>query len=106
MFPKVASQVIESHFLPDLRGNLVAFTRQKVRCVRYGQSSTGECHWQADVFSERGTKEGCLMADDSSSMCGGNIVLTVSEGSVRKYIKVTQHVMENYGVDLYTRQTV
>ena len=39
-------------------------------------------------------------------MCGGNIVLTVSEGSVRKYIKVTQHVMENYGVDLYTRQRV
>ena len=35
-----------------------------------------------------------------------NIVLTVSEGSVRKYIKVTQHVMENYGVDLYTRQRV
>ena len=39
-------------------------------------------------------------------MCGGNVVLTVSEGSVRKYIKVTQHVMENYGVDLYTRQRV
>ena len=44
--------------------------------------------------------------EDESSMCGGNIVLTVSEGSVRKYIKVTQHVMENYGVDLYTRQRV
>ena len=26
-------------------------------------SHTGECHWQADVFSERGTKEGCLMAE-------------------------------------------
>ena len=35
---RVASQVIESHFLPDLRGNLVAFTRQKVRCVRCGES--------------------------------------------------------------------
>ena len=43
---------------------------------------------------------------DDSSMCGGKITLTVSEGSVRKYIKVTQHVMENYGVDLYTRQRV
>ena len=39
-------------------------------------------------------------------MCGGKSALTVSEGSVRKYIKVTQHVMENYGVDLYTRQRV
>ena len=103
---KVASQVIESHFLPDLRGNLVAFTRQKVRCVRCGQSYrrmplAGRC-------IKRKRNEGGLSngRDDSSSMCGGNIVLTVSEGSVRKYIKVTQHVMENYGVDLYTRQRV
>ena len=103
---KVASQVIESHFLPDLRGNLVAFTRQKVRCVRCGQSYrrmplAGRC-------IQRKRNEGGLSngRDDSSSMCGGNIVLTVSEGSVRKYIKVTQHVMENYGVDLYTRQRV
>ena len=30
----------------------------------------------------------------------------VSEGAVRKYIKVTQHVMEKYGVDTYTKQNV
>ncbi|GIT41879.1 MAG: hypothetical protein Ct9H300mP10_08890 [Methanobacteriota archaeon] len=35
---RVASQVIESHFLPDLRGNLMAFTRQKVRCVKCAAS--------------------------------------------------------------------
>ena len=103
---KVASQVIESHFLPDLRGNLVAFTKQKVRCVRCGQSYrrmplAGRCIQLKR--NEGGLSNG---RDDSSSMCGGNIVLTVSEGSVRKYIKVTQHVMENYGVDLYTRQRV
>jgi len=39
-------------------------------------------------------------------MCAGNVVLTVSEGSVRKYIKVIRHVIENYGVDLYTKQRV
>jgi len=39
-------------------------------------------------------------------MCAGNVVLTVSEGSVRKYIKVTRHVIDNYGVDLYTKQRV
>ena len=31
---RVAKQVIESHFLPDMRGNLMAFTRQKTRCVK------------------------------------------------------------------------
>ena len=39
-------------------------------------------------------------------MCNGNLALTVTEGAVRKYIKVTKHVMETYGVDQYTRQNV
>ena len=39
---RVASQVIESHFLPDMRGNMMAFTRQKVRCVKC-RHSIEEC---------------------------------------------------------------
>ena len=35
---RVAKQVIESHFLRDIRGNLVAFTRQKIRCVKCNAS--------------------------------------------------------------------
>ena len=42
----------------------------------------------------------------SGDLCNGNLALTVSEGAVRKYIKVTQHVMEKYGVDNYTKQNV
>ena len=102
---RVARQVIESHFLPDLRGNLMAFTRQKVRCVRCGHSYrrvplAGRC-------IQRRRNEGDFgNGRDDGGMCAGNVVLTVSEGSVRKYIKVTRHVIENYGVDLYTKQRV
>ena len=39
-------------------------------------------------------------------MCNGNLALTVTEGAVRKYIQVTKHVMDTYGVDLYTQQNV
>ena len=39
-------------------------------------------------------------------MCNGNLALTVTEGAVRKYIKVTKHVMAKYGVDRYTKQNV
>jgi DNA polymerase II large subunit len=39
-------------------------------------------------------------------LCGGNLALTVSEGAVRKYIRVMQHVIEHYEVDMYTRQRV
>jgi DNA polymerase II large subunit len=45
-------------------------------------------------------------SDDGVATCGGNVVLTVSEGAVRKYIQVTKEVMESYGVDDYTKQRV
>ena len=38
--------------------------------------------------------------------CGGNLALTVTEGAVRKYIKVTDYVMDTYGVDGYTKQNI
>jgi len=104
---KVASQVIESHFLPDLRGNLVAYTRQKVRCVKCGESYrrmplAGKC------IQTHKLEIGGLSArrGEDTTDCGGNVILTVSEGNVRKYIKVTEGIIQNYGVDLYTEQRV
>ncbi len=103
---RVASQVIESHFLPDLRGNLMAFTRQKVRCVKCAHSYrrmplAGKC---IQTTSSSGT--GLGTSQEGGTLCGGNVVLTVSEGAVRKYIKITSEVMETYGVDDYTKQRV
>ncbi len=105
----VASSVVRSHFLPDLRGNLVAFTRQKVRCLKCGHSYrrmplAAKCI-QPPKQSGRGMSAfGVSKAE--GEMCNGNLALTVTEGAVRKYIKVTKHVMETYGVDHYTKQNV
>ncbi|DAC09643.1 MAG TPA: hypothetical protein D7H88_01145, partial [Candidatus Poseidoniales archaeon] len=44
------------------------------------------------------------VAKTEGGLCNGNLALTVSEGAVRKYIKVMRFVMDHYGVDLYTRQ--
>ena len=105
----VASSVVRSHFLPDLRGNLLAFTRQKVRCVSCGHKYrrmplAGHCI-QANKRHSKGLGT-YGVSDDGSDVCKGNLALTVSEGAVRKYINVTKHVMETYGVDDYTRQNV
>jgi len=104
---RVAKQVIESHFLPDMRGNLMAFTRQKTRCVKCGESYrriplAGKCIKAA----ARPSSVSISVGDSGDSMCGGNIVQTVSEGAVRKYIKVTKDVIEKYDVDDYTRHRV
>jgi DNA polymerase II large subunit len=82
----VAERVINSHFLPDLIGNLHAFSKQKVRCVKCGTK-----------YRRPPLKEVC-------PKCGGRMILTVHEGSVRKYLEVSIKVAEEYGVSSYTKQ--
>jgi hypothetical protein len=101
---KVASSVVESHFFPDLRGNLLAFTRQKFRCGRCGEKFrraplSGKCikPVKANTGTARITQEGPMQ-------CGGNLIMTVSEGAIRKYVKVANHVMETFGTSNYTQQ--
>jgi DNA polymerase II large subunit len=82
----VAERVITSHFLPDLIGNLRAFSRQKVRCVK--------CN---TIFRRTPLSGKC-------TRCGGKIVLTVHEGSVKKYMNIALKIAEEYQVSNYTKQ--
>ena len=38
--------------------------------------------------------------------CGGNIIPTVHEGSVKKYLEVSRDICEKYKVSEYTKQRV
>ena len=82
----VAERVIEYHFLPDLIGNLRAFSRQETRCLdcdeKYRRMPlSGECR-----------------------ECGGRVNLTVHEGSVNKYMDTAIEVAERFGCREYTKQ--
>jgi len=82
----VAERIIEYHFLPDLIGNLRAFSRQDVRCLDCGEKYrrmplSGDCR-----------------------ECGGRVNLTVHEGSVSKYIDTAIRVAEEFGARPYTKQ--
>jgi DNA polymerase II large subunit len=82
----VAERVIEFHFLPDLIGNLRAFSRQEVRCLDCGEKYrrmplSGDCR-----------------------ECGGDVNLTVHEGSVNKYMDTAIEVADEYGARDYTKQ--
>ena len=86
--PDVAERVLKSHFLPDLIGNLRSFSRQRMRCIKCGEKFrrpplTGAC-----------------------PKCGGNVILTVHEGAVRKYLEISKEIGERYGVSSYTRQRI
>lgn len=82
----VAERVIESHFLPDLVGNLRSFSKQKVRCTK--------CNAKYRRPPLRGT----------CPKCGGNVVLTVHEGSVKKYLETSLRIADEYNVRHYTKQ--
>jgi DNA polymerase II large subunit len=81
----VAERVVESHFLPDLIGNLRAFTQQEFRCL--------DCNKK---FRRPPLSGNCD--------CGGEVTLTVHKGSVKKYLEVALETGEKYGVSDYTMQ--
>ncbi|NJE85436.1 DNA-directed DNA polymerase II large subunit [Thermococcus sp. CX2] len=84
----VAETIINSHLVPDLRGNLRSFTRQEFRCVKCNTKYrrpplTGKC-----------------------PKCGGKIVLTVSKGAIEKYLPTAKMLVTKYDVLDYTRQRI
>ncbi|WP_405303494.1 DNA polymerase II large subunit [Methanobrevibacter sp.] len=81
----VVEKVLSSHFLPDIMGNSRAFSKQKVRCTKCGAKYrrmplTGKCH------------------------CGGNLILSVSKGSVTKYLEISRDLVSRYPVSHYLKQ--
>jgi len=82
----VAERIIEFHFLPDLLGNLKAFASQEVRCL-----GCGEKYRRAPLSGE-------------CRHCGGDVTLTVHEGSVNKYMDTAIRVAEEFGARPYTKQ--
>lgn len=83
----VVEGVLNSHFLPDMAGNTRAFSRQKVRCTKCNKKYrriplSGEC------------------------ICGGNLILSISKGSVVKYLEISKDLSKKYPIDNYLIQRI
>ena len=81
-----AERVILSHFLPDLYGNLRSFSRQDTRCV--------DCN----------SKYRRVPLSGKCTRCGGKLVLTIAKGSIEKYLKISQKMVEKYELPNYLKQ--
>ena len=82
----VAERVITSHFLPDIIGNLRAFSRQEFRCVNCNQ------------------KYRRIPLQGKCVKCGGKLTLSVHGGSIKKYLEISKFLSESYRVSNYTKQ--
>ncbi len=84
----VASLIINKHFLRDIKGNLRRFTNQSFRCV--------ECN----------AKYRRVPLIGRCTACNGKLLLTVSQGTVTKYLEPSIKLAENHGVDPYIKQSL
>ena len=74
---QVAAKIIESHFLPDMIGNLRQFSKQRFRCAK--------CHAKFRRIPLQGV---CIRRKPDGKICGNKLTMTVHEGGVKKYLEI------------------
>ncbi len=99
-----ASRIINHHLLPDIIGNMRKFSGQTFRCTRCNTiyrrvPLAGKCirPVEKNYFSQ---------GRNGGNICGGNIVLTVSEKNVTKYLDLADRLAREFNVPEYTRQRI
>jgi DNA polymerase II large subunit len=81
--------VVSTHLFPDLIGNARAYTRQQFRCTKCNTKFR-----RLPLYSE-GLCPTCKQ---------GNIILTISEGSVRKYLDIAKQLVYGKQLSNYTQE--
>ena len=86
---KVAQLIIEGHFVRDIKGNLRKFTIQTYRCT------TCNTIYRRTPLS--GTCDKCKK---------GNLVFTIAEGTIKKYLEPTLNLIKYEGVSPFIKQAI
>ncbi len=82
-------RVLMSHFLPDIIGNSRSFARQVIRCSKCNEKYrriplVGKC-----------------------TRCGEEkLILTIAQGSVRKYLEIAKNLIREYALSAYLKQRI
>ena len=87
--------VLNAHFLPDVMGNLKSYATQRFRCKECGAS------YRRPPLSGR-----CAANGPGKGRCDGELLSTVYEASVRKYLPLSQRLGEIDGITPYVRQRI
>jgi DNA polymerase II large subunit len=83
----VAERLLKHHFIPDLAGNMRAFSTQTFRCTKCGAK-----------FRRLPLKGNCSR--------GGNITLTVHEGNINKYLNAAFALSSEYELGTFVEQQI
>ena len=83
-----AKRLIMSHFIPDLIGNMHSFSKQRFRCV------SCNAKYRSVPLVGKCTRD------------GGKLLLTISKGSIEKYLDTATTLANRYDLDNYTKQRI
>ncbi|MGI0008459.1 MAG: DNA polymerase II large subunit [Nitrosopumilaceae archaeon] len=85
---EVVSMVMTTHLLPDIMGNLRAYSGQSFRCTTCGASYRR------------------IPLSQICNECGSKLIQTMTRPSVKKYLKLAKRLLDRYQVDPYLRGRV
>jgi len=81
-------RLITNHFIPDIYGNLRSFSRQEFRCTK------------CNTIYRRVPLIG------KCPKCGGKLILTIHGGGIKKYLDVTNNLIDKYELSDYLRERI
>ena len=84
---EIVSNVISTHLIPDIMGNLRAYARQNFRCTSCGRS-----------YRRLPLSQHC--------MCGNQLIQTITRASVEKYLKLAKRLAQKYNVGKYQKERI
>ncbi len=96
---KVAELLLDKHFIPDIKGNLRSFSSQKMRCV-----DCNEKFRRVPLTNQTIAPSGKETAQCPE--CDGKVLLTISEGTIKKYMQPSKDIVDSYEISPYKRQEV
>ena len=86
---KVGDLIIDKHFLKDIKGNLRKFGMQTFRCPN--------CN---TIFRRPPLNGKCKKCKKD------NIIFTINEGGIKKYLKPSFNIIKNYNINPYLVETI
>jgi DNA polymerase II large subunit len=80
--PDVAERVLSHHFIRDIRGNMRAYSTQKIQCLKCRR-----------VYRRVPLSGRCT--------CGSVLTLTVRKKNISKYLSIGEHIIADYKLGPY-----
>ena len=81
----VAERVLSHHFIRDIRGNMRAFSTQKVQCLKCRR-----------IYRRVPLSGRCV--------CGSSLALTVRKKNISKYLGIGEEIIAEYGLGSYIQE--